>query len=241
MRTFWGLSALDLIALAYFFVLWLGYAPFLRWQGSRFGAVSGAMVQHRRAWMYAVIGREMRVSDTAIMGHIMSTAGFFASTTVIVIGALLGTLINLERAVAQAAQDWFMIAPRDPLEIKLALILVVTVYAFLNFTWSIRQANFAAVMIGAAPSPPVAQKIRERLAASMGDIITQVAASYDNGVRSYYFALGAVTWIASPILFLLASTGMVVLLLRRQSTSGTARALEELALARTDGKKSRKK
>jgi uncharacterized membrane protein len=68
----------------------------------------------------------------------------------------------------------------------------------------------------------------------MGDIITELAASYDSGMRAYYFALAAVTWIASPFLLLLATTMVVALLVRRQGHSGTASALREIAAARTE-------
>ena len=229
-----GLSALDLAALAWFLLAWLGYAPFVRWKGGRLRTVSAAMIGHRRAWMHSLLGREMKIADAAIIGHIMSTAAFFASTTVIVIGALLGTLINLERGVQAVAGPWYAIEARSPLEIKLALIFVVAVHAFLSFTWAIRQANFAAVMIGAAPSPPLEPALRERIATSMASIITSVAGSYDNGMRAYYFALGAVTWIASPVLFLAVTTGVVGLLLLRQTRSQTALALQEIATARAE-------
>lgn len=232
MPVVWGLSAIDLAALGYFLAAWIGYAPVLRRKGKRQKLVATAMVDHRRAWMHSLLGREMKVHDTQIMGHIMSTAAFFASTTVVVIGALLGVLINLERGVAPSGGEWHMIAPRQPLEIKLVLILVVVVYAFSSFTWCIRQANYGAVMIGAAPPPPIEPKLRERLAVSMGNIITQVARSYDAGMRSYYFAIGAVSWIASPVLFVLATTGVVLLLLHRQTKSATAVALQEIAAAR---------
>jgi hypothetical protein len=33
--TIWGLTLLDLGALAFFLLLWLGYAPFLAWRGRR--------------------------------------------------------------------------------------------------------------------------------------------------------------------------------------------------------------
>ena len=228
----WGLSPVDLAALLYFLVAWLGFAPFLRWKGTRMKAVAAAMIEHRRAWMHSLLGREMKVHDTQIMGHIMSTASFFASTTVIVMGALLGILVNMERALPAAGGAWYQFASRQPLEVKLSLILIVAVYAFLSFTWCIRQANYAAVMIGAAPPPPVPPELRERLSVSMADIITHVAASYDQGMRAYYFAIGAVTCIVSPILFILATTGLVVLLLTRQTRAATANALQEIAEAR---------
>ena len=232
MRTVWGLTFVDLAGLMFFLAAWIGYSPFLRWQQARFGKVAAVMIEHRRAWMYSILSREMRVADTAIMGHIMSTASFFASTTVVVIAALLSTLINMARAAPAMPGEWYLMAPRDPFEVKLTLILIIALYAFFSFTWSIRQANFGAVMIGAAPNPPVAPELRERLAKQMADIITQVAAAYDGGMRSYYFAFAAVTWIASPVLFVVVTLGVFVLLLYRQSTARTALVLQEIAAIR---------
>lgn len=228
----WGLSLFDLCGVAYFLICWLGYAPALKWWSRRQQMVGTAMIDHRRAWMYELLGREWKDADTAIAGHIMSTAGFFASTTVIVIGALLGVLVNTARGMPASANAWFTIAPPGPLEIKIILILVIAVYAFLSFTWAIRQANFASVMMGAAPPPKMDSRLRNRVAISMGNIITGVAESYDNGMRAYYFALGALTWIISPLLLILTTTGVVALLLYRQTKSRTAVALMEIATDR---------
>jgi uncharacterized membrane protein len=232
--TIWGLTALDLGALAFFLVAWLGFAPYLRWRGRRAQVVASAMIDHRRAWMEALLKREVRIADTAIVGHIMSTAAFFASTTVIVIGALLGVLVNMGRGASTTSVSWLAISPPTPLEIKVVLIVVVAVNAFQSFTWAIRQANFAAVMMGAAPPPStIDPELLKRLSTSMGNIITGVAESYDNGMRSYYFAFGAVTWVVSPVLFFFATAGVVALLLRRQTKSSTALALKEIAAARS--------
>ena len=234
--TIWGLTVLDLGALVFFLVAWLGYAPFVGWRGRRLHMVGAAMIDHRRAWMNELLGRDMKVADTAIVGHIMSTAGFFASTTVIVIGALLGVLVNLTRGGATTSTEWLAISPPSSVEIKVVLILVVAVYAFQSFTWAIRQANFAAVLMGAAPrADTMGAELRARLAANMGNIITGVAASYDSGMRAYYFALGALTWVVSPILFFLATVGVVGLLSHRQTRSRTAIALNQIAAARSEG------
>lgn len=234
--TIWGLTVLDLGALVFFLFAWLGYAPYLTWRGRRMQMVGAAMIDHRRTWMNELLGRDMKVADTAIVGHIMSTAGFFASTTVIVIGALMGVLVNLTRGELATSTAWLAIPAPSSLEIKVVLILVVAVYAFQSFTWAIRQANFAAVVMGAAPrADAMGVELRARLAASMGNIITGVAASYDSGMRAYYFALGALTWVVSPVLFFLATAGVVWLLLHRQTRSGTAIALREIAVARSEG------
>ncbi len=235
---FGDVSTLDLAALVYFVITWLGYAPFMRWRDKRLHGIGTAMVDHRRDWMDALLGRDMKDADAAIVGHIMSTASFFASTTVIVIAALLGVLINAGNNGQGAVGTWLAIPMPTALQIKIGLIVVVAYYAFQSFTWAIRQANFAAVMMGAAP--PAASldvELRRRLAVSMGSIITGIAASYDSGVRAYYFALGGITWVISPILFLLATTGVVALLLYRHTNSRTALALKEIAAARSEALK----
>lgn len=227
---------MDLAALVYFMIAWLAYAPFVRWREKRMLGVGTAMVNHRRDWMDALLGRDMKVADTAIVGHIMSTASFFASTTVIVIAALLGVLINIGKNAPGVVEPWWLAIPMpDALQIKIGLILVVAYYAFQSFTWAIRQANFAAVLMGAAPqSASLDIELRQRLAVSMGSIITGVATSYDNGMRAYYFALGGITWIISPILFILVTTGVVALLLYRHAHSLTAVALREIAAAKSE-------
>ena len=127
---FGDLSILDLAALAYFVIAWLGYAPFIRWQERRRLGVGVAMVDHRRDWMDALLGRDMKVADTAIVGHIMSTASFFASTTVIVIAALLGVLINAGKSAQGNFATWLAIPMPNELQIKIGLVVVIAYYAF---------------------------------------------------------------------------------------------------------------
>jgi len=233
--TIWGLTVFDLLALIFFLIAWLGYGSFLKWKDSHLQGVTTAMIDHRRAWMDALLARDMKDADIAIVGHIMSTAAFFASTTVVVIGALLGVIITLGRNLPAGPSTLLAIAPPTPFEVKIVLIIVVAVYAFQSFTWAIRQANFAAVTMGAAP-PAVStdSELRNRLAVSMGNIITGVAESYDSGMRAYYFALSAVTWIVSPVLFLLTTAGVLALLLHRQTKSRTALALKKITSARSE-------
>jgi uncharacterized membrane protein len=227
-----GLSPLDAAALAFFLVVWLGYSPYVRRHGDRKAA--GAMLAHRLAWMQAMLGRKVREVDSLICGNIMGSGSFFATAAVVVAGALLGVLVNLEgtSAVKASLTEAFLLEPRAALEVKIVLILVVALYAFIAFTWSIRQANYLNVAIGAAPAAPVDPELSDRIAANMANIISHVASSYDAGMRAYYFGLAAVGWIVSPVMFLAGSAGIVALLLRRQAHSATAISLEHLAVVR---------
>jgi len=230
----WSLTALDLAALVLFLAAWLGYAPLVGWSSRRHKVIASARGDHRRAWMFELLGREVKIADATIIGQIMSTASFFASTTVILIGALIGVIATLAHADPPAPGSWLAIGEPSPIEIKLALVVVVAAYAFQSFTWAIRQANFAAIAMGAAPPlEELDEGRRRRIADSMATIVSSVGDSYDSGIRSYYFALAAVTWVVSPLLMIAATLGVVALMLHRLTHSRTAVALDDIARART--------
>jgi uncharacterized membrane protein len=162
----------------------------------------------------------------------MSSVSFFASITVVVIAGLLGLIGNFERAAQAASNElsWFL--GRPAIEIKLALVLIVMIYAFQAFAWSIRQLAYSLVLIGAAPPRPVDPMVKGRYAEAVATVITQGAEGYDNGIRAYHFALAAVGWIVGPTVLAALTVGVVVLLWRRQTASRTARALQDIIVAR---------
>ncbi len=221
-------SAIDLIAVLYFLTAWLGYAPLLRRIATRRKLVGAAMVDMRLAWMSAMLDRDMRVSDASLIGHVMSSVSFFASTTVIIIAGLIGILGNIEVHAQSAANEATWWLTRSLLEIKLALVLIVMAYAFQTFAWAIRQLAYSLVLIGAAPAKPVEPVVRSHYASNVAAVITQGAEAYDNGIRAYHFALGAVTWIAGPVALIVATTAVLALLWLRQTKSRTALALQEI-------------
>src|SRR5271154_1325033 len=110
----WPLSPLDVVALLFFAIAWLGYAPLAR-RLTGHVKVAFAMVDHRQAWMSAMLGRTIRDVDTMIVANIMSTAAFFASTAVVVVGALLGVLVSIESKYANASGTSSLSASRDPI------------------------------------------------------------------------------------------------------------------------------
>ena len=186
------------------------------------------MVDMRIAWMSAMLDRDMRVSDASLIGHVMSSVSFFASTTVIIIAGLIGVLGNIEIRTQSAANEATWWLTRSPLEIKLALVLIVMVYAFQTFAWAVRQLSYSLVLIGAAPAKPVEPVVRSHYASNVAAVITQGAQAYDNGIRAYHFALGAVTWIVGPIALIVATRVVLALLWLRQTKSRTAAALQEI-------------
>ncbi len=230
-----GLSTADLAALGWFLVAWLGYRPLMRLAGRRRTTINDTMADVRQAWMETMLQRENRMPDAALIGHVMRTASFFASATVVVIAALLGTLGSIDR-VRTAVQDLAPAAAdaRSAIELKIGLVLLIIVYGFMGFTWAIRQFNYAVALIGAAPPAPVEPALRKVLAADLAELLDLAVLAFNGGIRAYYFALATLTWIISPLLFMLATTGVAVLLFWRQMGSRTAGVLQRIAAQRTD-------
>lgn len=218
------LSIIDQIALAWFLAAWLGYgrlAPRLHPGGS----IAGHMLGLRRAWMWVMLGRDNRITDAALIGHTVHSATFFASTTMVALAALLGVLGNLDRTYA-AVQDLALTAKasRGLLEMKVALLVVVFAYGFLQFTWALRQLNYCIALIGGAPLKPD-PALRSTVADHAATMLTLAMASFNAGIRGYYFALAGLAWLLGSLPFAAATSAMLGLLLWRQFGSAMAAAI----------------
>ena len=139
------------LALALFLLCWLGYGPLLALLARRSGSLNDDMIMVRRAWMMAMTHREVRIVDSQLMGHTINSAGFFASTNMLLIAAVGSVLFGGEQAIRSIAEVGAETVSMKLLEAKLALVLVCLARGLLDFIWSIRQMNYALALIGAAP------------------------------------------------------------------------------------------
>jgi len=215
------LSALDRAALAWFLAAWLGYGR-LATRLRPGCSIAGRMPGLRRAWMWVMLGRDNRITDASLIGHTVHSATFFASTTMVALAALLGVLGNLDRTYA-AVQELALTAKtsRGLLELKVALLVVVFAYGFLQFTWALRQLNYCIALIGGAPLKPD-PGLRDTVAGHAAAMLTLAMASFNAGIRCYYFALAGLAWLLGPLPFAAATASMFGLLLWRQFGSAMA-------------------
>src|SRR3954465_1849674 len=91
MHLFNELSAtwLDILGLAFFVFAWLGYAAFAERHGRKVPSLHNTMDAFRREWMVRMIERDNRMVDVNIMLNLTRSSQFFASTTMLVLGALI--------------------------------------------------------------------------------------------------------------------------------------------------------
>ena len=98
-------------------------------------------------------------------------------------------------------------------ELKLLVLIGLFIYAFFKFTWSLRQYGFTSVMMGGAPQPEDATEPELNAQAKRLAIMSSMAANNFNlGLRTYYFSLSVLAWFITPWLFMLLTSGGVIIL-----------------------------
>ena len=135
----------DWLAIGWFVALWVGYAVFARRRAERSGSLLATTNHYRRLWMLQTTARENRVVDGVVVQNLSTSPSFFASTTILIIGGLLALLGTSDKASEFVREIPF--AARTStfvFDLKLMVLLVIFIYAFFRFTWSMRQYTFGA-------------------------------------------------------------------------------------------------
>ena len=218
------MTILDGVALTLFFICWLGYGPLLALLAKRSGSINDDMLVVRRAWMMVMTHREVRIVDSQLMGHTINSAGFFASTNLLLIAAVAGILFGDDQALQGVAAVGGESVPVRLLEIKLALVLLCLARGLLDFIWSIRQMNYTLALIGAAPEVHT-EADRMALGEAAANLLNPALSAFSQGVRGYYFALAAAAWLFGPLWLAIGVAAVFCLLIWRQAGSPAARAV----------------
>ena len=233
------LSPRDWAALLWFLLAWLGYDCLSARLGFAGRSINDSMKTVRIQWMDEMVRRDMRMGDASLLGHAIASVTFFASTTMIVIAGLVGVLGDIGQAYSVTSGLRF-VAPMSQglFESKVLVILGVFVVAFFRFAWALRQYNYLCALIGAAPSPRE-KNLHKKAVADLAQLLTLSVTSFNQGLRSYYFALCVLVWIAGPGWFALATLGVVVVLIRHHYRSAASRLITAHAARSKTGKTGR--
>lgn len=222
----------DILAFVMLVGGWLCYPFLLAVLGRSRTTLNDSMVEIRRAWMASMLKRDNRITDAALVGHVISSASFFASTTVLVIGALFGALANAPAIVATIGQFLLDHPPTVWLtQFKTVVILMIFVYGFFKFTWAIRQYNYMIAMFGAAPPAPLPESMIERLSVVYAHHFSRAAQDFNHGLRAYYFGLAGFAWFIDPLIVPPALVLIVAILVRRQTRSAVLEDVQAVQAA----------
>jgi len=205
----------DLIAPIWFLAIWLGYNGFAdRDRGVR--NLTSVMADYRLLWMKQMLDRDVRMVDTQILGNLMRSMSFFASTSLFIIAGLMAVLGARNEAMAVLQELPFTVESSPVLwDLKVLLLIGVFIYAFFKFTWAFRHYNYCLILVGAVAGHDRLDEECHRIAERAARIANSTGRHFNRGNRAFYFGLAALGWFLHPWIFA-ALTGWVGLVLYRR-------------------------
>lgn len=220
------LTWLDAVALALFVALWAGYQWYADYGGAARPQLGREMERFARSWMERMVERDNRMVDVNVLRNLMRSSQFFASTTLLILGALVALMGYAEQAASVVAELPFgQQVSRRLWELKILVLLLIFVYAFFKFSWSIRQFGFSSILVGAVRKPPAAASECATDIDRIVVILSFANRNFNQGLRAYYFGVAALTWFVHPALMLAVTLGVVYVLHQREFRSRTLEVL----------------
>jgi len=187
-----------------------------------------------------MVERDNRMVDVNIVRNLTRSSQFFASTTLLILGALLALLGYVQRAADVIAELPFAIEASHRLwDIKILLLVGVFVYAFFKFSWSIRQFGFCSIIVGATAKMPKDPQECASEMASLSLVVSYASGNFNQGLRAYYFAMAAITWFLHPWLMMVTTVWIVWVLYAREFRSRTLDVLSGGSVALAVERRSR--
>lgn len=211
-------SLLDLIAIALLAITWVGIGFTIERKGGKRPSVSVLMADYRRQWMIQFVSREPRLFDANILANLRQGTTFFASASMIGIGGGLALIGNKEQLLGIAQDLSLQNAPAIVWEAKILVVVLFLANGFLKFVWAHRLFGYCAVILASVPNDTTDPACLPR-AAKAAEINITAARSFNRGLRSVYFALGALAWLLGAIPLLIATAFTVLILWRREFAS----------------------
>ena len=223
-----NLHLADVLALLYFLAAWIGYSILIEHTDHGRSGLNSLMNRYRDEWMEELLVREMRMVDAQVTAALQNGTAFFASTSLLAIGGALAMLRAPQDALSVAAWLPFGEATTQTTwEAKILGLAVIFVYAFFKFAWSYRLYNYVAILVGAAPQPKQRHSKRARqFVKRTARICEDAGRHFNRGQRAFFFALGYLGWFLGPVPLALTTTGVVIVMWRRQFRSPSRQAFD---------------
>lgn len=224
-------SLWDFIALSCFVLGWLWIGWRIENPSEKRPSTSSLMANFRREWMREMVTRSPRIFDSQVIASLRQATAFFASATMLALGGGLALVGNTDQ-LAGVAQDLALEKTPDFVwDIKILLVLAMLTNAFLAFVWSHRLFGYCSVLMAAVPNDPEDPRAIPR-AKQAAEINITAARGFNRGLRSTYFSLAGLAWLAGPQALMVATVITIAVLYRREFVSRSRRILMQ---ARPEG------
>jgi uncharacterized membrane protein len=190
-------------------------------------SLSVIMSIERRRWVANAARRESPF-DAILAGNLMSSVSFMASTSALLVLAVLAVFGQLPALMA-ALETISIGRAHSPGEVVLQLLVMLSMFvlAFFAFTLSLRQFNHFCILLGAIdhdrePAPTELDAVAR--------LNTLGAQNFNSGIRAFYFSVATVAWFAAEWLAIVASLITILILLHREFFSTAHRIAASAAV-----------
>ena len=187
-------------------------------------SVSILMSEYRRAWMVQMVTRQPRMFDVQMVAMLRQGTAFFASTSMIALGATLAMIGNADRLAGVAQDITRMDQPAIIWELKLMVLAFFLANAFLKFVWAIRLFGYSSVLMAAVPND-VDDPLAYPRARQAAEINITAGRSFNRGLRALYFTVAAATWLAGSVPLILGTLLTASVIWRREFWSQSRKIL----------------
>lgn len=218
-----------MIALGWFFIAWYG----MSWIGKHFKNTDKTTLRsisknYRTQWMLHLLERSNRMPDVALVGNLMRSVSFFASTSIIILAGLI-TSFGAVDSVIEIISGFPYATHVSPAftKIKLLLLVLIFIYAFFKIVWSLRQYNSTVIMIGAAPDVFDCDETLFSYANNLGIVLNRASRHFIEGMRGFEYSLAALAWFIHPFMFMFATLLVSLVVYRREYASRTLKAMQD--------------
>jgi uncharacterized membrane protein len=219
------LSPVDWAALLLLVALWGGYQWYADYRVTDRPRLSRLMERYMHEWLARMAERDNRMVDINILRNLSRASQFFASTTMLILGALVALMGYAEKAVSVVAELPFtQLATERLWEFKILVLLLIFVYAFFKFSWSIRQFGFCSILVGATKKPVADPGLYAVHTGRTATIVAFANRNFNQGLRAYY-GLAALSWFLHPVLMIVVTLGVIYVLYQREFRSQTLELL----------------
>lgn len=212
------LTLLDNLSIAFFILCIVGYGWLSRHGPLKERNISAGAREERLKWMETMIHRENRMVDLIILSTLSHGNAFFASTAIVIVGALAAAL-GSGSGIDSLLNDLPFAEQTSPaiLHIKFLFLMVIFLVAFFKFAWAFRLTHYTSIMMGALPilKDDNIEECR-RHGHRVVELSTLAGEHANGGLHTYYYGIAAFGWFISPWLFMAATLLIVAVLYRRE-------------------------
>lgn len=229
-------TQLDIIAIIWFLAAATAYSWFSEHGPLKNRSLTAHMNKRREAWLRVALQRDLRIVDTSIVAGLQNGTAFFASASLLGIGACFAMLRSANEIFSLLKELPFSTSnSQTEWEIKVFCLLILFAYAFFKFGWSHRLWNYTSMLVGALPLPQDTDEVKKEEAMQSALAMNILAGKHFNrGLRTFFLSIGIIGWFVGPIVFMVATTWIIIVLIRRQFFSDSVDAAAMTPLTKED-------